>query len=99
MSGKTVYLHREILSLGAWSSNYNEVDHKNRNKLDCRKSNLVVGSHSDNQLNRSAPKNNTSGHKGVHWAKGKWVVQHKGEYLGRFTEIEDAIATKVAACS
>ena len=41
------------------------IDHINRNTLDNRKENLRVCSGSENQINRSAPKNNTSGFKGV----------------------------------
>lgn len=45
------------------------VDHVNRNTLDNRRKNLRVVTHSENQMNRPAPKNNTSGYKGVHYHK------------------------------
>jgi phage terminase large subunit-like protein len=66
--------------------------------------NLRLVSASQNQQNRVLSKNNSSGHKGVSWDKsrGKWAasIYHasKCKHLGRFVNIEDAIAAyKVAA--
>lgn len=54
-----------------------ERDHKNRNKLDNRKSNLRLCTKSQNQMNRERLSNNTTGVKCVHWHKGakKFIVQ------------------------
>lgn len=41
------------------------VDHKNRNKLDCRSNNLRVVTQSENTMNTKISKRNTSGIKGV----------------------------------
>jgi hypothetical protein len=55
------------------------VDHINGNTLDNRKINLRTCTHSQNSWNAKKRKDNTSGHKGVSWAKdrNKWVVRIK----------------------
>ena len=80
------------------------VDHINRVRHDNRLANLRLVSASQNQQNRVLSKNNSSGHKGVSWdrSRGKWAaaIYHasKCKHLGRFVNIEDAIAAyKVAA--
>jgi hypothetical protein len=42
-----------------------QVDHKNKNKLDNRRCNLRVCTHSENQMNRGKTKANSTGYKGV----------------------------------
>lgn len=72
------------------------VDHINGNGLDNRRSNLRIATKAQNGWNRSAPKSNTSGYKGVSRAKGgkKWrayiTVLHKRYSLGVFQYIKDA---------
>ncbi len=74
-----------------------EIDHKNGNGLDNRRSvNLRFCTHSQNCQNRQ-PQGGTSKYKGVSWKKknGKWQVQigtnGKRQYLGIFDdEIEAA---------
>ena len=53
------------------------VDHINGNKLDNRLQNLRLATNSQNQQNRPAPKNNTSGYRGVTWHKqaNKWMAR------------------------
>lgn len=52
------------------------VDHKNRDKLDCRRSNLRVVPDAWNTHNLGVAKNNTSGYRGVWWSAShkKWVA-------------------------
>ena len=72
------------------------VDHINGNSLDNRKSNLRICTSAENQRNRRATKNNTSGYKGVGWAKQnkKWTaqIQHNGKkiHIGLYEDKEEA---------
>lgn len=95
-NGKTVLLHRFIMNVSDKSI---EVDHKNNNPLDNRKSNLRTCSRLNNNRNKSPHKNSTSKYLGVSWDKirSKWksniYVNKKLVYLGRFeSEIDAAIA-------
>lgn len=74
-----VYLHRLIMG----NPNKLLIDHINRNFLDNRKSNLRICTKSQNGMNRSKQKNNTSGFKGVHWDKTnkRWIVSIKKDNL------------------
>lgn len=85
---RMVTMHREILGCPEGQ----HVDHKNGNTLDNRKSNLRICTRSQNQMNRPAQRNNTSGFKGVWAIKGtdKWqamiTVDRKRTYLGVFKD-------------
>lgn len=97
----TLYLHRIIA--GATDSAV-QVDHKNRNGLDCTRTNLRVCTCSQNQGNSVMQIDNTSGFKGVSWhkaAKG-WVasirISGRNTNLGIFHSKEAAAqAYNVAA--
>jgi DUF4097 and DUF4098 domain-containing protein YvlB len=86
---------------GRWPEN--EIDHINHNRGDNRIKNLREVSHQENVKNRSRPRNNTSGHVGVHWYKGqkKWCanIESNGKkiYLGSFKEKEDAVKARKEA--
>ena len=76
-----------------------QVDHINGNKLDNRKENLRVCSNSENQINRPAPKNSSTGYKGVCYHKRDKRFRAQITFggityrLGTFkTAIEGAIA-------
>lgn len=90
---RTITFHREILNL---KDSDIIVDHINMNKLDNRKCNLRIASKSKNAMNRNAPKQNTSGYKGVSWRldRKKWrayiVLMGKQYSLGLFDKKEDA---------
>ena len=60
---QSYFLHRFIMNAPRGF----EVDHINHNKLDCRKNNLRVVTHAQNQINMNRHKDNTSGFKGVTW--------------------------------
>jgi hypothetical protein len=76
------------------------TDHKNWNKLDNRRSNLVTATESQNRYNTPLRSDNTSGHKGISWYKqtSRWVakasVGGKLRTLGYFTNIEDAVKAR-----
>lgn len=81
-----------------------QVDHKNGDPLDNRRSNLRVCTKSENLCNRGAQKNNTSGFKGVTWHKltSKWMAQisvrSRHIHLGLFSTARAAgRAYKIAA--
>lgn len=87
---------------GVWPS---IIDHINQDKDDNSIANLREVSISENRQNVARYKNNTSGHKGVHWfkANGKWQAQIKHEnkryHLGFFEDIEDAVSAYAAAAA
>jgi hypothetical protein len=89
---RQIFMHKEILKVEKGL----QVDHINRNILDNRRSNLRPATPSQNQVNRVALSNNTSGFKGVSFdTKGnKWraYLIKDGEQmnLGFYTSKEDA---------
>ena len=79
-----------------------KLDHHDRDKRNNRISNLRPATDSQNGLNKGLQTNNTSGYVGVSWDKQrqKWaafLTLAKKVYLGRFTNILDAIAARKAA--
>lgn len=77
-----------------------EIDHKNRKRLDNKWGNLREASHQENQCNRSLTRANTSGVVGVSWDKRrkKWAAQIKivgrGKLLGRYDTLEEAVEVR-----
>jgi hypothetical protein len=72
------------------------TDHINGDPLDNRKENLRICTAAENQRNRGANKNNTSGFKGVSWSKRDKIwragIGHDGKdiKLGCFEDKEEA---------
>lgn len=98
-SGRTVYLHRELLGLEPGDGL--EGDHRNGDRLDNRRENLRIASHAENQQNRHYGWG-TSLHRGVCWDKahGCWrasaMLDGKRYYLGLFAVEEDAAEAAAA---
>ena len=71
-----------------------KVDHKNKNKLDNRKSNLRISNNQQNCCNRSGHKNSYSGLKGAYRDKNRWrsqiMLDGKQIFLGMFDSAEEA---------
>lgn len=94
-TGKHIKMH--YLIVGKY------CDHKDRNPLNNRRFNLRQATLSENTQNRSRQKNNTSGVTGVYWDKSrnKWYavinINKKPVNLGRFSNKEDAIITRLNA--
>lgn len=94
-----VLLHRYILNAPKDS----EIDHINRNPLDCRKNNLRFCSRTQNNQNQNVRKDNSSGVKGVSFLKdkNKWhsriTVNHKTILLGNYDRYEDAVTARMKA--
>ena len=63
---KTIYLHVYIweLKMGSIPEGL-EVDHKDKNKLNCQLSNLRLATHAENNRNKNKRNDNTSGYIGV----------------------------------
>jgi|CXWL01.1.fsa_nt_gi hypothetical protein len=80
---RPIVLHRIVLKY----KGRKDIDHKNRNKLDCRKGNLRIVSRSINMLNncKECVQRNGSG-----WM-ARITVNYKGVYLGTFRTKEAAI--------
>lgn len=91
---KLVFMHRAIINTPDGMIS----DHKNRNGLDNRRSNLRICTSSQNGMNKRASNNSISGIKGVYWDKDRnqWRVtimkDYKRCYIGRYDKIEDASA-------
>ena len=99
--GATLYVHR--LLMGPPPARGMEVDHRNRDGLDCRRQNLRWATRSQNAAN-SAGRPSSSRYKGVHWdpITGKWrarvTLHRRTTNLGRFSdEAAAARAYDVAA--
>lgn len=96
--GKTKLLHRVMLAAGEGAV----VDHRNRRRLDNRRSNLLLTTPAGNMENRSANRNGTSTHRGVSWntKEQKWYAfakkDGKSKYLGSFDD-EDLAAAAARA--
>jgi len=94
-----LYLHQFILNTHLSMENL-EIDHKNRQTLDNRKSNLQISTRSQNLFNTGLFSHNTSGYKGVGYYKqtNKWrahiKVNQKSIHLGYFSTFEEAIRAR-----
>lgn len=95
-TSKRIKLHRLIMN----APNGVDVDHKNGNKLDCRKENLRLATDSQNHANSKIQRKRAhiqSRYKGVSWRNrrgGVWTagikVNYKTIYLGQYLTEEDA---------
>lgn len=93
---RAILMHRVILGLERGDPRQGE--HENRNRLDCRRSNLRIAERGmlDNGQNVGPPGNNTSGYRGVSWHKRlrKWRARvwlaGKEYHLGWFDTVEEA---------
>jgi len=92
----------------AWLYYYGEwpkvaLDHINGNRRDNRIENLREATSAQNNWNRSTPRDNTSGHKGVYWDKhmGAWRVlihvNYKKIYVGCSHNLGEAVEMRAAA--
>jgi len=102
-----VALHREIFARRGIDISGKHIDHKDRDGLNNRFSNLRIVTHRENNWNTKVREDNSSGYKGVHYhvpphGKPRWrarlQIDGKRLHLGLFqTAIEAAIAYNEAA--
>lgn len=98
---RDVFVRLQKFLLGA--KKHEMVDHRDRNTLNNRRSNLRFCTKSQNMMNKRVGKNNKSGTKNVSWSKSneKWRVNitvNKIRYhLGCFAAFADAEKIAVAA--
>ena len=89
---RTIFLHRVISN----ASDGEMVDHIDGDGLNCCRNNLRNCTNSENLMNRGAPKNNTSGYKGVCWDKqdrvwtAKITLNQVQMNIGRYDDPIDA---------
>lgn len=101
VNGKRINVRMHRLLMG--SPQGLEIDHRDGNGLNNRRSNLRVATSSQNKQNQGIRADNTSGFKGVTWVKRdrKWQarieVGGKRRFLGLFKTPEAAHAAYVAA--
>ncbi len=101
-SPEHIPLHRFVLS-GVKDSDI--TDHYNRNPLDNRKKNLIIGPHGWNEVNAPIRKTNTHGYPGIGYCNRgrikKWTARiganKKYKSLGYFLTKEEAIQARKAA--
>lgn len=94
VNGSTIYLHRFIM--GLVHGDKRQVDHIDRNGLNCSRKNLRICSQSENQRNTARHRDGSSRFKGVSYDKprNKWKAQicldYKNRLIGRFKTEEEA---------
>lgn len=95
--------NNQIIKLYKLITNYDVVDHINRNTLDNRKCNLRNATLSQNSINKTISVNNTSGVIGVAYDKFRnvWIgyvtVDKKRKIVYRGTSFEDAVKARLEA--
>lgn len=102
VDGKVYRSHRLIWILvhGSWPE---FIDHKDRDRMNNKISNLRSVTKSENEHNREINKNNSSGYTGVHFFKqaNKWAsriyVNSKEIHLGYFDSPEEAHLARMLA--
>ena len=94
---RVVQMHRLLLNAPPGI----EVDHRDSDGLNNQRSNLRLATHAQNQRNRRAQGNNTSGFKGVCLDGKRWRaqinLQGRRMNLGRFAAAEEAARAYDAA--
>lgn len=95
------YLHRDLYGL-PYPSDGREVDHRDRDRLNNRRSNTRLVTHRENSQNVPLLRNNTSGYRGVSLSSsGRWraYIYSSGKqyHLGTFCNVEDAATAASSA--
>jgi hypothetical protein len=98
--GGQVLLHRLIMGLE--HGDRRQVDHRDRNPLNCQRSNMRLATSGQNRQNVTSYRGSTSQYRGVSWdaARGRWKAQGKvarrGVFIGRYATEEEAAEAAAA---
>jgi hypothetical protein len=91
---KLIYMHREIIERMGISPSGRRVDHRNLDTFDNQRSNLRIANASESNCNIGLRSNNSSGVKGVQWAKTHWLasISKGGKVVWRksFLDLQEA---------
>lgn len=98
-NGKRLYvrMHRALAERWGWAIDGLELDHRNTDPGDNRRSNLRPATTAENRRNRGAQRNSWSGAKGVSWNMKQYAWEAKIQvdkrciHLGIFGVKQDAI--------
>lgn len=99
VDGKTRYMHRVVYCL-LHGDDFDEIDHKDRDKANNLDGNLRDCSHEDNSKNMPIRSSNTSGCPGVNWSKKDkvWHVRIRANgkrlFLGGFKDFNKAVEVR-----
>jgi hypothetical protein len=90
---EVIFMHQLIFP--NYIKGIHEIDHKDRDKLNNTRDNLIITSKSGNQHNRSTREDSTSGYSGVNrHTDGRWrariQINNKRIHLGLFDTPEEA---------
>ena len=78
------------------------IDHKDRNKLNCRRSNLQVATQSEQAINTKLRSTNKTGYKCIEWREDRkrWIVRVRRNYIrvtvGSYKTLEQAVTQRDA---
>lgn len=88
-SNKNVAMHRLVMGFPEGK----QIDHIHHNKFDNRKSELRVCSNKENNHNKAEQSNNSSGHRGISWAKRDkaWhaYIEVDGKRINKYFRIDE----------
>ncbi|WP_139074748.1 hypothetical protein [Paenibacillus elgii] len=99
-NNKMIFMHRLVMNI---IDDNIICDHRDHNTKDNRKMNLRQSTISENQMNKTIQRNNTSGVTGVSWFKTRntWVVRinvnKKRIIIGYFKNFEEAVKARKEA--
>lgn len=98
-----IHLHRVVAQRAGLAIDGMEVDHRDGDGLNCRRSNLRSATRIQNCHNARLGRRNKSGVKGVFWDRrvGRWrafvLTKKKRKWLGYFDALEEAATARANA--